>query len=61
MFETWGSGAQFDAILIGGGGAEVEPLVAAIQKRFAHAHAVAQPQTAIARGYARLARRLSSQ
>ncbi len=58
LVETWGSGAQFEAILIGGGGAEVEPLVTAIQRRFAHAQAVAQPQTAIARGYARLARRL---
>lgn len=61
LVEAWGSGAQFEAILIGGGGAELVPLVASIQKRFAHARAVADPQTAIARGYARLARRLGAQ
>jgi hypothetical protein len=59
LVEAWGSGAQFDAILIGGGGAELAPLVTAIQGRFAHACPVAQPQTAIARGYARLARRFA--
>ena len=58
LVEAWGSGAQFETILIGGGGAELQPLVEAIQKRFAHPRPVAQPQTAIARGYARLARRL---
>jgi hypothetical protein len=61
LVEAWGSGAQFESILIGGGGAELAPLVEAIQKRFAHARPVAQPQTAIARGYARLARRLGAQ
>ena len=34
---------------------------ARVQKRFAHARAVTNPQTAIARGYARLARRLGAQ
>lgn len=61
LVEAWGSGAQFDAILIGGGGAELTPLVEAIQRRFPHARAVEQPQTAIARGYARLARRLAAE
>lgn len=61
LVEAWGSGAQFESILIGGGGAELTPLVEAIQRRFAHAHPVDQPQTAIARGYARLARRLGGQ
>jgi hypothetical protein len=58
LVEAWGRGSQFDTILIGGGGAELPPLVAAIQQRFAHAQLVEQPQTAVARGYARLARRL---
>ena len=58
LTETWGSGAQLDVILIGGGGAELVQLVAAIQQRYPHAQVVPQPQTAIARGYARLARRL---
>jgi len=61
LVEAWGRGTQFDAILIGGGGAELEPLVTAIQQQFRHAQVVAQPQTAIARGYARLARRLGTQ
>ncbi len=61
LVEAWGSGGQFDAVLLGGGGAEVEQIVRAIQRRFHHAQVVPQPQTAIARGYARLARRLASQ
>lgn len=56
--ERWGKGHQFEAILVGGGGAEVEPLVAAIERKFANALRIEKPQTAIARGYARLARRL---
>lgn len=60
LVEAWGSGAQFETILIGGGGAELAPLVTAIQRRFTHARPVEQPQTAIARGYARLARRLGA-
>lgn len=59
LVEEWGSGAQFDAILLGGGGAAEPRLVAAIQDRFPHATVVDRPQTAIARGYARLARRLA--
>jgi hypothetical protein len=34
LVEAWGSGAQFEAILIGGGGAELATLVEAIQQRF---------------------------
>lgn len=59
--EAWGKGAHLDCILIGGGGAEVEQLVSAICKRFKHAQTVERPQTAIARGYARLARRYAAQ
>lgn len=61
LVESWQGGAQFDAILIGGGGAALEPLVHAIQGRFAHAQPVPDPQLAIARGYARLAARLARQ
>jgi hypothetical protein len=57
LVEEWGSGAQFDAILLGGGGAEEPRLAEAIRARFPHAVVVDRPQTAIARGYARLARR----
>lgn len=59
LVEEWGSGAQFDAILLGGGGAEEPRLVAAIRARFPNAVTVPAPQTAIARGYARFARRLA--
>jgi hypothetical protein len=59
LVEAWGRGTQFDAILIGGGGAEIPHLVEAIRRSFPHAAAVADPQIAIARGYARLARRLA--
>lgn len=59
LVEAWGRGAQFDTILIGGGGAALAPLVQAITRRFGHARVVDAPQLAIARGYARLARRLA--
>lgn len=58
LVEEWGAGSSLDVILIGGGGAEEARLVTEIRRRFPHAHIVDQPQTAIARGYARLARRL---
>lgn len=61
LVERWGRGADLDAILIGGGGAELPQKVQAIQDRFPHARVVAQPQTAVARGYARLARRLAGE
>jgi len=61
LTEVWGSGAALDAILIGGGGAELPILTSAIQARFSHAQVVDRPQTAIARGYARLARRYASE
>jgi hypothetical protein len=59
LVEAWGRGTQFDAILLGGGGAELPHLVEAIVAKLRHAQAVVEPQLAIARGYARLARRLS--
>lgn len=57
LVEAWGRGNQFEAILLGGGGAELPQLTEAIQASFPHAIVVDRPQTAIARGYARLARR----
>jgi hypothetical protein len=59
--DTWGRGKQFDTILIGGGGAEIAPLAEAICHTFGHAVRVDEPQLAIARGYARLARRLGQE
>lgn len=56
--ERWGSGASLDAILVGGGGAAENRLVEPLLAHYPHAVVVDQPQTAIARGYARLARRL---
>jgi hypothetical protein len=61
LVERWGRATDLDAILIGGGGAELAPKVQAIQERFPHARVIEQPQTAIARGYARLARRLAGE
>jgi hypothetical protein len=61
LTEAWGSGSQLDAVFIGGGGAELSQLVAPLRHRFAHAQVVPDPQLAIARGYARLARRLVQQ
>lgn len=58
LCEAWGRGNQFDAILIGGGGAEMPALVEAIQTRFKHASVVPDGQMAVALGYARLARYL---
>lgn len=57
LVEAWASGSQFEAILLGGGGAELPQLTDAIRASFPHARIVERPQTAIARGYARLARR----
>ncbi len=54
--EAWGKGNQFNAILIGGGGAELPALVEAIQATFKHARVVPYAQLAVALGYARLAR-----
>lgn len=59
LVEAWGRASQFDTILIGGGGAAQERIVTAITAQFSHAQVVEQPQTAIARGYARLARRIA--
>jgi hypothetical protein len=59
LVEAWGSGNNLDAIVIGGGGAELESVVAAIEARFPAAEVVEDPQLAIASGYARLARRLA--
>jgi hypothetical protein len=61
LTETLGSGAQFDGILLGGGFALEPRLTAPILARFAQAQIVDRPQLAIARGYARMARRLADE
>ena len=61
LVEALGRGADLDGFLLGGGGAESERKVAAIQRRFPHARVVDRPQLAIAVGYARLARRLDAE
>lgn len=60
LVERWGRGADLDLILVGGGGAELAQKTAAIRRRFPQAVVVPEAQTAIARGYARLARRLAA-
>jgi hypothetical protein len=57
--EAWGSGHQFERIIIGGGGAELEQLTAPTLAKFENAVVAELPQTAIPRGYARLARRIA--
>lgn len=59
LAEVWKSGANLDLIVVGGGGAALEPLVAATLARFPQAERVPDGQMAIARGYAHLARRLA--
>lgn len=58
LVEAFGSGRQFDAILIGGGGEHLPQLVEAIQAKFKHAVPSGHGQLGVALGYARLARRL---
>ena len=60
LAEAWSSGLQFDAIIVGGGGAEVPIIAQAIQERFrSNAHVVPEGQMAVALGYARLGRLLA--
>jgi hypothetical protein len=59
--EAWGSGRQFNAILVGGGGVQVPALTAAIQAHFRHAQVLPEGQMAVALGYARLGRLLAQQ
>ncbi len=60
LVENWKGGTNLDAILIAGGGAELEPLTAIIREHFPHATVMADGQLAVARGYAKLARRLAA-
>lgn len=57
--ESFGQGRQYDQIIIGGGGAEDERLTAPALAKYKNAVVADKPQTAIPRGYARLARRLA--
>jgi hypothetical protein len=59
LVERWKNGAHLDTILIGGGGAELPQLTDAILRKFPHATVVAEPQMAVARGYAALAQRIA--
>jgi putative intracellular protease/amidase len=59
LAEAWGAAADLDAILVAGGGAAETRLAAPILEAYPHAWVIDRPQTAIARGYARLARRLA--
>lgn len=52
----YGNGSDLDFALLGGGGALQERKVSAIQRLYRFATVVNDPQMAIARGYARLAR-----
>lgn len=55
LVETIGRGTQYDAILLGGGGAASAPKIAPILRDFPDAIVVPEPQIAIALGCARLA------
>ena len=59
LAEVWKSGANLDLILVGGGGAALNALVAPTLARFPQAMVIPDAQMAIARGYAHLARRLA--
>jgi plasmid segregation protein ParM len=56
LVERWGKGNHLDAVLVGGGGAALPQITQVIQERFPQARIVNDPQMAVARGYARLAR-----
>jgi transposase len=56
LIERWGKGNHLDAVLVGGGGAALHQITNVIQERFPQARIVNDPQMAVARGYARLAR-----
>lgn len=59
LTEEWKRGANIDCVLIAGGGAELAPLAQAIAHRFQQSIIAGDGQIAIARGYARFARRLT--
>lgn len=58
LSQLWGSARHLDRILIGGGGAHL--VADRLAARYPQARAVAEPQTANARGYHRFARRLAA-
>ena len=57
--QAWRRGADLDAVLIMGGGSELDVVTDTIRHAFPQAVVVPDGQLAIARGYARLARRLA--
>ena len=61
LVHKWRSGGQFDGIFLGGGWAVEERISAPVLATFSHAEVVLRSQTAIARGYAYLARRQAAE
>lgn len=58
--EAWRGGAKLDAIVLGGGGAELEIVADRVRRLFRHLHVVERPQVAVALGCARYARALAA-
>lgn len=58
--EAWRGGAKLDAIVLGGGGAELEIVADRVRRLFRHLQVVAHPQIAVALGCARYARALAA-
>lgn len=59
--DAWGNGRQFDTIILGGGGAEQPWYVEPLRDAFPHLVIPEEPQRAIARGFARRARRMANE
>lgn len=58
--EAWRGGAKLDAIVLGGGGAELEIVADRVRRLFRHLQVVERPQIAVALGCARYARALAA-
>ncbi len=57
--DAWGGGLDLDAVVVLGGGAELEVISEALRNTFPHSVVPAEPQLAIARGYARWGMRVA--